>query len=348
MPNPSYVLVTGATGFIGSHVVDTLLRRGYKVRGSARSKAKADEMLAARPQWKDRLDFVLVADFEGKTDLTDAVKGVDGIIHVASPFNYNTTNNERELVLPAINGVRAILAAASATPTVSRLVLTSSFAAVVDIARTAGPEFTYTAADWNPLTYAESIDPSTTAVVAYRGSKKFAELEAWEYVKEKKPHFDLVTLCPPMVFGPVAHPGVASPAALNESNAQLWSVLDKTQPLPVARVPLWIDVRDLAHAHVEALLRDEAGGKRYTPASPEHFSYGLAARVVRERFPGREREPPGKEPAEDETLPAPSYGLDGETTARELGVEYRRFEETVVDLVGQMVALEGAAAGKVA
>ena len=41
-------------------------------------------MLAARPQWKDRLDFVLVADFEGKTDLTDAVKGVDGIIHVAS------------------------------------------------------------------------------------------------------------------------------------------------------------------------------------------------------------------------------------------------------------------------
>lgn len=80
----SYVLVTGATGFIGSHVVDTLLRRGYKVRGSARSKAKADEMLAARPQWKDQLDFVEVADFEGKTDLTDAVKGVDGIIHVAS------------------------------------------------------------------------------------------------------------------------------------------------------------------------------------------------------------------------------------------------------------------------
>lgn len=151
-----------------------------------------------------------------------------------------------------------------------------------------------------------------------------------------------------MVFGPVAHPGVASPAALNESNAQLWSVLDKAQPLPAARVPLWIDVRDLAHAHVEALLRDEAGGKRYTPASPEHFSFGLAARVVRERFPERARDPPGKEPAEDETLPAPSYGLDGETTARELGVSYRRFEETVVDLVGQMVALERAAAGKAA
>ncbi|KAK0628030.1 putative uncharacterized oxidoreductase [Lasiodiplodia hormozganensis] len=340
MPNPSYVLVTGATGFIGSHVVDTLLRRGYKVRGSARSKAKADEMLAARPQWKDRLDFVLVADFEGKTDLTDAVKGVDGIIHVASPFNYNTTNNERELVLPAINGVRAILAAASATPTVRRLVLTSSFAAVVDIARNPDPSFTYTAADWNPLTYAESIDPSTTAVVAYRGSKKFAELEAWEFVKERKPlHFDLVTLCPPMVFGPVAHPGVATPAALNESNAQLWAVLDKSAPLPVARVPLWIDVRDLAHAHVEALLRDEAGGKRYTPASPEHFSYGLAARVVRERFPERAR---SEEPGEDEGLPGPSYGLDGETAGRELGVVYRRFEETVVDLVGQMVELEGA------
>ncbi|KKY13203.1 putative 3-beta hydroxysteroid dehydrogenase isomerase family protein [Diplodia seriata] len=340
MPTPSYVLVTGSTGFIGSHVVDTLLRQGFKVRGSARSKAKADEMLAVRPQWKGQLDFVEVADFEGKTDLTDAVKDVDAIIHVASPFNYNVTNNEQELVLPAINGVRAILSAAAKNPKVQRIVLTSSFAAVVDIARAAGPDFTYNSTHWNPLTYDESIAPDTTAVVAYRGSKKFAELEAWQYMERQHPHFDLVTLCPPMVFGPVAHP-VSSPAALNESNAQLWSVLDKTNPLPEVRVPLWIDVRDLARAHVEALLRDAAGGRRYTPVSPQPFSFGLAARIVRERFPDRARSP-GTELAADETLPGPSYGLDGETTGRELGVEYRPFENTVVDLVRQMEALEAA------
>ncbi|KAK7705509.1 hypothetical protein SLS57_010043 [Botryosphaeria dothidea] len=340
MPTPSYILVTGATGFIGAHVVDTLLERGYKVRGSARSRPKADEMLNARPQWKDRFDFVQVADFEGNTNLDDAVKDVDAVIHIASPFTYNTTNNEKELVLPAINGVKALLSAASKNPSIQRIVLTSSFAAVVDIARTAGPDFTYTAAHWNPLTYAEAVDPATTAVVAYRGSKKFAELEAWAYVETHAPAFDLVTLCPPMVFGPVRHPGVATPAALNESNAQLWSVTDKTALIPAVRVPLWIDVRDLARAHVEALLRDAAGGKRYTPVSPQPFSFGLAARIVRERFPGRARTP-GAAPAEDEALPGPSYGLDGATAAKELGLEYRPFEQTVVDLVAQMEELEG-------
>lgn len=317
-------------------------------------------MLNARPQWKDRFDFIQVADFEGNTNLDDAVKDVDAVIHIASvrvpnedgrtknlftfsniqPFTYNTTNNEKELVLPAINGVKALLNAASKNPNIQRIVLTSSFAAVVDIARTAGPDFTYTAAHWNPLTYAEAVDPATTAVVAYRGSKKFAELEAWAYVETHAPAFDLVTLCPPMVFGPVRHPGVATPAALNESNAQLWSVTDKTAPIPAVRVPLWIDVRDLARAHVEALLRDAAGGKRYTPVSPEPFSFGLAARIVREGFPGRARTP-GAAPAEDEALPGPSYGLDGATAARELGLEYRPFEQTVVDLVAQMEELEG-------
>ncbi|EOD52908.1 putative 3-beta hydroxysteroid dehydrogenase isomerase family protein [Neofusicoccum parvum UCRNP2] len=342
MPEPTYILVTGATGFIGAHVVDTLLRQGYRVRGSARSQAKADAMLAARPQFKDRLDFVLVADFSGETNLDDAVKDVDAIIHVASPFTYDTTNNEAELVRPAINGVQSLLRSASTNPSIRRIVLTSSFAAVVDIDRNPDPSFTYTAADWNPLTYAESIAPTTTAVVAYRGSKKFAEQAAWEHVRAHHPPFDLVTLCPPMVFGPVAHP-VAAPAALNESNAQLWGVLDRARPLPAARVPLWIDVRDLADAHVAALLRDAAGGKRYTPVAPERFSFGLAARIVRERFPARARSE-GREPAPDEVGPGESYGLDGETARRELGVEYRAFETTVVDLVAQMEALEKAAA----
>ncbi|KAH7047373.1 3-beta hydroxysteroid dehydrogenase/isomerase family protein [Macrophomina phaseolina] len=341
MPIPSYILVTGATGFIGAHVVDLLLERGFRVRGSARSKAKADEFVNARPQWKDRLDFVQVADFEGNTNLDDAVKDVDAVIHIASPFTYNTTNNEKELVLPAINGVKALLSAASHNPQLRRIVLTSSFAAVVDISRAAGPEFTYNASHWNPLTYAESVDPSASAVVAYRGSKKFAELEAWAYVEKHRPSFDLVTLCPPMVFGPVVHPGVASPAHLNESNAQLWSVTDKSAPVPPVRVPLWIDVRDLALAHVEALLRDGAGGKRYTPVSPEPFSFGLAARIIRAKAPQKARTP-GAAPAEDEKLPEPCYRLDGETAAKELGLEYRSFETTVVDLVNQMERLEAA------
>jgi len=181
-------------------------------------------MLDARPESASQLDFVQIADFSSHDVFRDAVKDVDSIIHVASvslrafsdpehdwfsmnldilltprkPFSYSVGDNEKELVLPAINGVKAILNAAKSQPSIKRVVVTSSFASVLDVSKPVGPGFTYTGKDWNPLTYEESVDPKTSAVVAYRGSKKFAELAAWEFVEKEKPGFDIVTLCPPM------------------------------------------------------------------------------------------------------------------------------------------------------
>jgi nucleoside-diphosphate-sugar epimerase len=249
------------------------------------------------------------------------------------PFFYNTTDNEKELIIPAINGVKSILSASAKQPAIKRIVLTSSFASVVDVTATPPQDFTYTSAHWNPLTYAEAIDPKSTSVVAYRGSKKFAEQAAWEFVASQKPNFDLVTLCPPMVFGPVVHP-VPTVSDLNESNSVLWSVAAGADPLPGARVPAWIDVRDLAEVHVQALLSPEAGGKRFIAASEEPFSYELAADIIREEFQWAadvvtQNYTTGK-------LPIAPYGVDGATVAKELGIKYRPFRETVVDLVGQI------------
>lgn len=199
----------------------------------------------------------------------------------------------------------------------------------MDLSRKGPPFFTYTAKDWNPLTYEEAADPTTNSVVAYRGSKKFAELEAWNFLKNEKPEFDIVTLCPPMTFGPVVHP-VRKVQELNESNAMLWKIATGEKPLPVTRVPFWIDVRDLAEAHVEALLRPDAGNKRYTPASPEHFSYALAAEIMLDKLPWAKGTVSEQEQSIDK-----SYGLDGETAAKELGVRYKTFKETVTNLVEQ-------------
>lgn len=211
--------------------------------------------------------------------------------------------------------------------------LTSSFASVIDLNRTAPPFFRFTGADWNPITYEEAVDPATTSVIAYRGSKKFAERTAWDFIRDKKPSFDLVTLCPPLVFGPVVHP-VARAADLNESNAQLWSVVTAPE-LPLARVPFWVDVRDLAQAHVEALLRPEVGGRRYVPASPEHFSYGAVAEFLVEEFAElKDKIKLVKQPVDD------SRGIDGEPVTTELGVQYRPLKESARDLVAQMLALE--------
>ena len=81
--------MTGATGFVGAHVVDTLLLRGLRVRGATRSLNKGQAMLDARPRYADRLDFVQIADFEGIGEEDPAIwdkalEGVDGVIHVAS------------------------------------------------------------------------------------------------------------------------------------------------------------------------------------------------------------------------------------------------------------------------
>lgn len=78
------MLVTGATGFIGAHVVDVLLSKGLKVRGATRSLSKGEAMKKARPQYGDRFDFVQVGDFNDGGDFAEAVKGVDAVIHVAS------------------------------------------------------------------------------------------------------------------------------------------------------------------------------------------------------------------------------------------------------------------------
>lgn len=330
----SYVLVTGATGFIGAHIVDELLRRGLKVRVAVRSQRKGERFQQAREQYASHLDIVQIGDFSEVASFADAVKDVTGVIHVASPFTYSTTDNEKELVLPAIAGVKALLEAAAANPNVKRVVITSSFAAVLDINRKAPPHFTYTAEDWNPLTYEESIAKETTAVVAYRGSKKFAELEAWNFVKEHKAGFDIVTLCPPMVFGPVRHP-VFKLADLNESNATLWKVASGKE-LPVARVPFWVDVRDLAIAHVEGLLKPEAGGKRFTIASPEKFSYGLVKDIISDEFSwGKERVASGEQQGINN-----SFDLDGETAADVLGLSYTPFKKSVKDFVEQAAAME--------
>lgn len=76
--------MTGATGFIGAHVVDQLLSRGIKVRGATRSLSKGKAMIDVRPEFREKLDFVQIGDFENPGGLLEAIQDVDAVIHVAS------------------------------------------------------------------------------------------------------------------------------------------------------------------------------------------------------------------------------------------------------------------------
>ena len=144
-----------------------------------------------------------------------------------------------------------------------------------------------------------------------------------------------------MTFDPVVHP-LEHISMLNESNATLWQVATG-QPLPLARVPFWVDVRDLAQAHVEALLRPGAGGKRYMITAPEKFSYKLAADIIGSRFDWAQNRIDASEPRQKIDN---SHDLDGEIASRELGLSYKSFETSVVDLITQLATVEGCQAAQ--
>lgn len=134
----------------------------------------------------------------------------------------------------------------------------------------------------------------------------------------------------------MVHP-IENVEGLNESNAMLWRIASGEAPLPVARVPFWIDVRDLANAHVQGLFKQEAKNGRYTPSSPERFTYGLAAKIMAEAFLDLKDRITIEEQPCDQT-----YGLDGEAASKELNFEYHSFKDTVRDLITQILEMNRA------
>jgi len=82
IPQGSLVLVTGANGFIGSHVVDQLLQAGYKVRGTVRTESKGTwvkEHFDAK-YGAGKLELAVVPDMSAKSAYDDAVKGESRLV----------------------------------------------------------------------------------------------------------------------------------------------------------------------------------------------------------------------------------------------------------------------------
>lgn len=215
---------------------------------------------------------------------------------------------------------------------VRRIVMTSSFGAVLDMARPPEQPWAYSQDDWNPVTYQDALAQTATPQDAYRASKVLAEREAWRFMNEEAPSFDLVTLCPSMVFGPLVSPPT-SVAELSESNKMLWKVMSgsTTDSLPPCRFNFWMDVRNLAEVHILALMNPAAGGERYVPVSKEGFSYEMASNALQEAFQALKGNiPSGSQPVQ------PHITVDHAPVDRDLPISYIPFKETVLDLAHQI------------
>lgn len=328
----SKVLVTGATGFIGAHCVKELLEKGYQVRAAVRSEKKFQTLESCVNGGGD-LGYTLVRDIDDLDLLTEAVKGCDAVLHLASPFTYDVTNYEEELLKPALRGTTTILEACLTEPKVKRVVITSSFAAIFDSSKGLQPDVTYTEKDFSPLTWEDGATASDAAL-AYRASKIVAEQAAWNFVKEKNPHFDITIICPTMVFGPlVSTKLLGSIDSLNLSNTIVWNVAT-SDTIPPTKGPVWVDVRDLAYAHVKALSVQAASNSRYVLSASDYDTQEIAD-ILRELPFKKDLSVPVGSPGE--RLTGTHFKVDNLKSVAELELTYRPLKESILDLCHQLL-----------
>lgn len=255
----------------------------------------------------------------------------DYVLHTASPFHYNVQDPVKDFLDPAIRGTTGVLKAVKAyAPTVKRVVVTSSFASIVN-----GKQHpkTYSEKVWNPITWEEAMDHSQV----YRASKTLAEKAAWEFVEKEKPNFDIATINPPLVLGPIVH-YLNSLDAINTSNKRIRDMIQGTtkDKLPPTGVFIWVDVRDVALAHVRAIEVPEAGGQRFL-VTAGHYSNKDIADIIREAYPQLESKLPPKDAPSD--MPADVYGIDNSKSTGVLGLKYLPLKESVSDTVKSLLAV---------
>ncbi|KAF9047973.1 hypothetical protein BDP27DRAFT_1395161 [Rhodocollybia butyracea] len=261
------VLVTGANGYIAAWVVRTLLEKGYSVRGTVRSEQKGLHLKKIFASYKEKFETVVVEDITKEGAFDEAVKGVDAIEHTASPFHFKA-DDPKELITPAVNGTISVLKSALSIPSVRRIVVTSSVASILE--DLPAPKV-FSESDWNEQAIIAVNTEGNKASPAnkYRASKTLAEKAAWEVYNANKGKisWDLVTLCPPMVYGPGIH-DVSSPSALGTSAADWYNsvVRPNSGGKPIQAITSvafgYVDVRDIAMAHALALQKEDAGGER--------------------------------------------------------------------------------------
>ncbi|CDO93760.1 unnamed protein product [Kluyveromyces dobzhanskii CBS 2104] len=274
------VLLTGSSGFIALHVLDQLLAAGYEVVGTVRSDEKAEpirkELAKEHPNGK--YQFEIVADIAAPNAF-DAVfqKHTDlkYVLHTASPFSFGLTkSNEENYLIPATHGTKSVLESIQKYgKNVEHVVVTSSFAAIVNRDRSGDASFINDEKTWNPITWEEAHND---AALSYTASKKLAEKLAWDFIKENNSTFKLTTVNPPYVFGPQKYSFGLARASLNTSadfvNKALKTTTDYKGPF-AQPAGVSCDVRDVAKLHVLPLGKEEYHGQRLFPINGTGYGY---------------------------------------------------------------------------
>ncbi|WOO80181.1 Putative uncharacterized oxidoreductase [Vanrija pseudolonga] len=279
------VLVTGASGFVGTHCVAALLDAGFRVRIAARSEEKAAHVRSLFPQHKDKIEHAVVKDIDEPTAYDAAVVGVDGILNLASPVTMSHVGDPNEVIGPAVRGITNLLNSIKAhNSTLKRFVQMSSGAAMGDF--TAAPGTVWDESHWNDpaIERCDTLKDKVPGPDKYSASKARAERAFWKFIADTKPSWDAVALQPVFCFGP---PTQFAPKERPSSLFLFNSFLKPNAPAQLLSYPFgsMVDVRDVAKVSVLAFTTPEASGtspgERYILAADTLWGNDLALGVER-------------------------------------------------------------------
>jgi nucleoside-diphosphate-sugar epimerase len=329
------VVVTGGSGFVGSHLVRRLLEDGHAVRATVRDQAKAAPLRALGERFPGRLEL-FEADLLRDGSFDAAVAGCRVVFHVASPFLMpeRIRDGARQMLAPALEGTRNVLGSVARAGSVERLVLTSTVGAIFgDYADVL---------DMKDQTLSEEYFNTTSTLEnnPYHYAKTVAEREAWRVVGEQD-RFSMVVLNPGLVLGPSFTPA--------SDSGSLFLMNELMSGYFFYGAPnfsfTFVDVRDVAAAHVAAAFTASASG-RYILARTEMVSFSRMANIIRDRYPRRYQLPRHGVPDWAVRVLGPRFGLtqdyirkhlgirfavDNHRSVEDLGLSYRPVEETVLE-----------------
>lgn len=277
----SIVLVTGGSGFVGSHCIVQLLAAGHSVRTTVRSAAREADVRAmlreAGVEPGDRLSFA-VADLERDAGWREAVAGCEYLLHVASPFPPSLPRHENELIVPAREGTLRVLRAARDAG-VRRAVVTSSFAAI---------GYGQPPRD-SPFDETNWTNPDGKGVQPYTKSKTLAERAAWDFIEREGGGMELSVVNPVGVLGPVLGKDFSTSILLVQK------LLDGAMPGCPRMVFGIVDVRDVADLHLRAMTQPAAAGQRFLAVSGDFLAVRDIALVLKARLGALARRVPTRE-----------------------------------------------------
>ncbi len=266
----STVLVTGITGFIGLHTAIQLLKKGYSVKGTLRDKSKIQKVtkIVSKHTTTDNLSFER-CELMDETDWKYAVKDVDSVMHIASPVPSVMPKDRNMLILPARDGTLNVLKAAGDAD-VKKVIMTSSVSAIgYGLPKTSG---VFTENDWTDI-------QNKKDVTAYSESKTRAERAAWDFMERVNPTFELSTINPVFVLGPILDSSIQS-----SSTIVVKRLLKGEVPGLLDMALDFVDVRDVADLHIKVLEDNSASGQRWI-ASAGVLHLKEMAESLRDAYP---------------------------------------------------------------